>query len=143
MSFHSFFLSLSRLIKSQPFITVLTLIIYTLKQNEPAHCVNRQTVPQHYSLAISLRNPSSSVGDRRSVIPRSVASFLFSGRFLKCVSSRFMLAADSGVFSRSCRYLSPEQIQFISERYALDIPYSTMFWKILTNFMELLVWMCS
>ena len=57
------------------------------------------------SLAMSLRNPSSCVGERlcrTSERPRSVAIFLLSGRLYKWVRRRLMLLADSASLSLSC-----------------------------------------
>jgi len=58
---------------------------------------------------MSLRNPSSKLEERvcsTSVSPNSAASFLLSGRFLRCtVSNFFMLVVASGRRSRSRRNL--------------------------------------
>ena len=64
------------------------------------------------SLAMSLRNPSSCVGERlcrTSERPRSVAIFLLSGRFCKWVRRRLMLLGDSAGLSLTCRNLHTER----------------------------------
>ena len=81
------------------------------KLNSQTHTHTHTCVPKSdarlrgQSLAMSLRNPSSWVGERlwrTSLSPRSVAIVLLSGRLRRWPRSRLMLAADSGGLSRSC-----------------------------------------
>ena len=72
---------------------------------------------QIHNLAMSLRSPSSKLEERvcsTSVSPNSAASFLLSGRFLRCtVSNFFMLVVISGGRSQLHRNLAGKKRRLV------------------------------